>query len=131
MLPLLTFASGLVAGIVGLRVLKNVKPTAGIKAASAGLDRAEAGLRQATVSGLTAIERSSAALRERLTPAEVVAGTDDVVAEAEPTPPAEATPAARPRRRTRTAAKPETDDAPAPRGKKRAAKPPADPEPSA
>lgn len=76
MLPLLTFASGLVAGIVGIRLLKNVKAPENLKAAAGtiggkarhGLDQAQTGLRQATVSGLSAIEKSSATLRARLTP---------------------------------------------------------------
>lgn len=78
MFPLLTFASGLLAGIVGVRVLKSVKVPAGMGAATAtqlgtigdkarhGLDKAQTGLRQASVSGLTAVEKSSASLREKL-----------------------------------------------------------------
>lgn len=76
MLPLLTFASGLVAGIVGVRLLKNVKAPESLKATAGsvggkarhGLDQAQSSLRQATVSSLTAIERSSASLRAKLTP---------------------------------------------------------------
>lgn len=76
MLPLLTFASGLVAGIVGIRLLKTVKTPENLKTAAGtigdkarhGLDQAQSGLRQATVSGLTAIEKSSATLRARLSP---------------------------------------------------------------
>ncbi len=80
MLRLLTFASGLVAGIVGVGLIKKtVKISAASAAASPGetfgdkarhgLDRAQSGLRQATVSGLTTIEKSTAHLREKLTAA--------------------------------------------------------------
>lgn len=77
MLPLLTFASGLVAGIVGIRMLKAARTpdrlrsaghTLGDKARH-GLDQAQAGLRGAAVSGLTAIEKTSASLRGKLEPA--------------------------------------------------------------
>ncbi|MDO8607413.1 MAG: hypothetical protein Q7R40_12825 [Phaeospirillum sp.] len=70
--PLLTFASGLVAGIVGIRLLKKAPPLEleGIGGkARQGLTQAQASLRDATVSGLTAIETSSANLRAKLTPA--------------------------------------------------------------
>jgi len=74
MLPLLTFASGLVAGIVGVKLLKKVKApdslgNFGDKARS-GLDKAQAGLRDATVTSLSAIEKSTASLRAKLTPEE-------------------------------------------------------------
>lgn len=81
MLPLLTFASGLVAGIVGVRLLKTAKTPASLDGigdkARQGLDKAQNSLRQATVSGLTSIEKSSASLREKLTapPAEPAAET--------------------------------------------------------
>lgn len=76
MLPLLTFASGLVAGIVGIRLLKTVKAPENLKAATGtigdkarhGIEQAQSGLRQATMSGLTAIEKSSASLRAKLAP---------------------------------------------------------------
>lgn len=85
MLPLLTFASGLLAGVVGVRLLKSVKTPEGVKTATAaiggkarhGLDQAQTGLRQATVSGLTAIERSSASLRARLTPEPAVPAAEE------------------------------------------------------
>ncbi|MCR6629146.1 MAG: hypothetical protein NVV74_03310 [Magnetospirillum sp.] len=74
MLPLLTFASGLVAGIVGVRLLKTVTAPEGLKAATGslgdkarqGLDQAQSGLRSAALSSLTAIEKSSASLRGKL-----------------------------------------------------------------
>ncbi|MFA6022392.1 MAG: hypothetical protein WC722_19205 [Rhodospirillales bacterium] len=74
MLPLLTFASGLLAGIVGVKLLKKVKApdslgNFGDKARS-GLDKAQAGLRDATVTSLSAIEKSTASLRAKLTPEE-------------------------------------------------------------
>lgn len=69
MLPLLTFASGLVAGIVGLRLLKSVKAPENLRStATARLETIGDKARQATVSGLTAIEKSSAGLRTKLTP---------------------------------------------------------------
>lgn len=73
--PLLTFASGLVAGIVGVRLLKKATPPTAAQLeglggkARQGLAQAQAGLRDATVSGLSAIEKSSANLRARLAPA--------------------------------------------------------------
>lgn len=100
--PLLTFASGLLAGIVGVRLLNKTAPqvAAAVRAgdlggkARQGLTQAQSGLRDATVSGLAAIEKSSASLRARLTPAQ---------AEAE----AEAAPAtpAKPRRARKAPAK--------------------------
>lgn len=73
--PLLTFASGLVAGILGVRLLKKAAPPAAAQLdgiggkARQGLAQAQAGLRDATVSGLSAIEKSSANLRAKLAPA--------------------------------------------------------------
>lgn len=98
--PLLTFASGLLAGIVGVRLLNKTAPqvAAAVRAgdlggkARQGLTQAQSGLRDATVSGLAAIEKSSASLRARLTPAQ---------AEAEAAP---ATPA-KPRRARKAPAK--------------------------
>jgi hypothetical protein len=73
MLPLLTFASGLIAGIVGVRLVKSVTAPSGPRAAATARlgtigGKAQTGLRQATVSGLTVIEKSSANLRAKLTP---------------------------------------------------------------
>ncbi|CCG42440.1 hypothetical protein [Magnetospirillum molischianum] len=72
--PVLLFATGLVTGIVGVRALKNSgKGKDALESLSGktrhGLDQAKSGLRDATVSGLTAIEKSSASLRGKLTPA--------------------------------------------------------------
>ena len=87
MLPLLTFASGIVAGIVGVKLLKNAKTPQSLHdlgdKARGGLDKAGAGLRDVTVSGLSAIEKSTAGLRARLVPAEA---ETEVVAEPAPKP---------------------------------------------
>lgn len=104
--PLLTFASGLLAGIVGVRLLNKTAPqvAAAVRAgdlggkARQGLTQAQSGLRHATVSGLAAIEKSSASLRARLTPAQAEAEAE---AEAEAAP---ATPA-KPRRARKAPAK--------------------------
>lgn len=90
MLPFLTFASGIIAGIVGVKLLKNVKtPEAlgnvGDKARS-GLDKAQAGLRDATVSSLSVIEKSSASLRAKLAPEEPAAPEPTPVAVAKAAP---------------------------------------------
>lgn len=114
MLPLLTFASGIVAGIVGVKLLKNAKTPQSLHdlgdKARGGLDKAGAGLRDVTVSGLSAIEKSTAGLRARLVPAEAEA---EVVAEA-PKPKkrtaakkTDAAAPAKPRRRTAKKAEPE------------------------
>ena len=76
MLPFLTFATGLLAGIAGVRLLKSAKfdaiPTPSAadlgKTAREGFDRARTGLREAAVSGLTTVEKTSAGLREKLAP---------------------------------------------------------------
>lgn len=115
MLPLLTFASGIVAGIVGVKLLKNAKTPQSLHdlgdKARGGLDKAGAGLRDVTVSGLSALEKSTAGLRARLTPAEAEA---EVVAEPAPKPKrrtaakkADTTAPAKPRRRTTKKAEPE------------------------
>ncbi len=82
MFPLLTFATGLVVGIAGVRLLKSTKldaiPTPSAedlgKTAREGFDRARSGLRDAAVSGLTAVEKTSAGLREKLSPEPPPAG---------------------------------------------------------
>lgn len=82
MLPVLTFAAGVLAGAIGVKMLKQAKQSDALRAAAAvrletvgdkareGLGKAQCGLRQAAVSGLSAVEKSSASLRARLTPAE-------------------------------------------------------------
>ncbi|WP_205762401.1 hypothetical protein [Magnetospirillum aberrantis] len=111
MLPLLTFASGLVAGIVGVRIAKSVKAPESLRSAAStvgdkarqGLDQAQSGLRGAAVTSLSAIEKSSASLRQKLTPAE----TETAPAEATVEKAAAAKPARkRPAPRKKTAAKP-------------------------
>lgn len=97
MLPFLTFASGIVAGIVGVKLLKQVKTpdslgSLGDKARS-GLDKAGAGLRDATVAGLAAVEKSTASLRTKLTPAEAEAAA--AAPEVAPAAPAAAVPVAK------------------------------------
>jgi len=71
--PVLLFATGLVTGIIGVRALKNSKGKDQLTALGDktrhGLDQAKSGLRDATVSSLAAIEKSSANLRGKLTPA--------------------------------------------------------------
>lgn len=105
MLPLLTFASGLVAGIVGLRLLKSVKAPENLRStATARLETIGDKARQATVSGLTAIEKSSAGLRTKLTPvaAEPALEPDAVVEAQAPVqakPPVKAKPARKPARK--------------------------------
>lgn len=72
MLPFLTFAGGIVAGIVGVKLLKQVKTPESLESlgdkARSGLDKAGAGLRDVTVSGLSAIEKSTAKMRGKLSP---------------------------------------------------------------
>ena len=87
MLPLLTFASGVIAGAIGVRMVKNAKAKADptiadlratnlkatdVKAAAReGAGKAQTAVREAAVTGLLAIERTSAGLRSRLaTPVE-------------------------------------------------------------
>lgn len=80
MLPLFTFASGIMAGVVGVHLLKKAKAPAAIKSmagkARSGLDRAGEELREATLSGLNVVDKSSATLRARLT-GEVTAAADE------------------------------------------------------
>lgn len=70
MLPVLTFAAGLIVGAAGYRALKKSKSSVNLRAAGDaardGLGKAQSGLRQAAVSGLSAVERSSANLRVKL-----------------------------------------------------------------
>lgn len=85
MFPLLTFASGLVAGVLGVRLLKAAKnPVRGGDSSAdfatapladsplaertrQGFSKARDDLRRTTVSGLESLEKSSAALRDKLT----------------------------------------------------------------
>ncbi|MBB4199308.1 hypothetical protein CCR94_21365 [Rhodoblastus sphagnicola] len=67
---LLTFAAGIVVGAVGVKALKKAEAPAKLTnlahKARGGLDKAGEGLRDATVSGLSAVEKSSAGLRAKL-----------------------------------------------------------------
>ncbi|CAA7622436.1 hypothetical protein [Magnetospirillum sp. SS-4] len=105
--PLLTFASGLLAGIVGVRLLNKTAAPAAARLeglggkARQGLGQAQAGLREATISGLAAIEKSSAGLRARLTPTMVSA-----VAETEAAPVKAPAKPRRPRKAPAKATKP-------------------------
>ncbi|NUB16016.1 hypothetical protein GAY28_27750 [Azospirillum brasilense] len=95
MLPLLTFASGVIAGAIGVRMVKNAKAKADPKiadlksidvkaAAREGSGKAQTAVREAAVTGLLAIERTSAGLRSRpATPVEE-APVGAAPAEAEP-----------------------------------------------
>lgn len=106
MLPVLTFAAGVLAGVIGVKMLKKAKQSDALRAAAAtrletvgdrareGLDKAQSGLRQAAVSGLSAVEKSSASLRAKLTPAEepaaeTAAPTEDAAPVEEAAAPAE------------------------------------------
>ncbi len=110
MLPLLTFASGVIAGALGVRMVKNAKADPRIAdlkavdvkaAAREGAGKAQTAVREAAVTGLLAIERTSAGLRSCLAtpveeapvaaaPAEAEPVKDDVAepVKTEPTPPA-------------------------------------------
>lgn len=68
MLPVLMFASGLIAGAVGVSLLKKAKPPAAPNLHQLG-QRTRDGLRDATVTSLTAIETRASSLRAKLTPA--------------------------------------------------------------
>lgn len=100
MLPLLTFASGLIAGAIGVRMMKTAKAKADpriadlratalgavdVKAAAReGAGKAQTAVREAAVSGLLAIERTSAGLRSRLATPAGEAPVEAAPAEAEP-----------------------------------------------
>jgi hypothetical protein len=70
MVPLLPFAVGLLAGVVGVKALKKAKTPEALgtlsQGARDGVERASSGLKDAAVSGLSALERSSASLRAKL-----------------------------------------------------------------
>lgn len=59
MLPLLPFAAGIATGALAIKLWRN-------QTTRAGIDKAQDKLRQATVSGLEAIEHSSAKVRAKL-----------------------------------------------------------------
>jgi hypothetical protein len=91
MLPVLTFVAGIAAGALGVQMLKKSKAPAKLTdlahKARSGFDKAGEDLRDVTVSGLSAVEKSSANLRAKLVgepEPNAAAPTDDsIVAEAE------------------------------------------------
>lgn len=66
MLPLVPFALGLLSGAAAVGLLRSDRSKAGFDKAKAGLGAARAQLRGAALSGLSAIEASSARARDRL-----------------------------------------------------------------
>lgn len=66
MLPLIPFAAGILTGAVALRLLRSNKARTGLDKARSGLGQAQEKLRGAAISGLSAIETTSARTRERL-----------------------------------------------------------------
>ena len=80
MFHLLPFAVGLLAGAAAVRLIRDDKTRD-------GLEKAQERLREATVSSLSAIEQSSARLRDRL-----VSAPDAVEPAAEPGPAPESAP---------------------------------------
>ena len=67
MFPLLPLISGIVIGAVGARLLKNNQSVESLCASTrAELEKAELSLRQATISGLEAIRKTSGSLQDKL-----------------------------------------------------------------
>lgn len=67
MLPLIPLISGIVIGAVGVRLLKNNQSAESLCASTrAGLEKAESGLRRATISSLEAIKKTSESLQNKL-----------------------------------------------------------------
>ena len=77
MFPLIPFAVGILTGVAAVKLVRNEK-------AKKGLESAQERLQSATVSGLAAIEQSSARLRHRLEASVEDAGEEDAVVEAKP-----------------------------------------------
>ncbi len=99
MLPLLPFVAGLAAGAVVVKLWRNDKTTQ-------TLENAKASIRKATVKGLSRIESSSAAMRDKLAVVEPVTSETPVVepvASETPVVAAPATKTARPRKAVGTA----------------------------
>lgn len=98
MLPLLPFALGLLTGATAIRLLKSDSARSGLDKAKSGLGKAQDHLRDAAVSGLAAIEHSSARARDRLSgrPEAAAAAATPAV---EPAAEAAAKPAPKPRRK--------------------------------
>ena len=113
--PLLTFTAGILAGLTAVRMIKDKDTRTSLRAAHkeldkathevaektrAGIDSAQSALRNAAIASLSAVERSSASLRTRLTPAEA-AVAEETSAETTPT-----APTPKPRRAPRRKAAP-------------------------
>ncbi|NYZ13657.1 hypothetical protein HL658_13975 [Azospirillum sp. RWY-5-1] len=95
MFPLITFFTGVIAGAVGVRLVKNAVVSrdrtaavrdgvAGVGATvQAGAGKAQTAVREATITSLLAIERTSADLRSRLIVAPADTPADPAQAPAE------------------------------------------------
>ncbi|NEW89749.1 hypothetical protein DU475_21115 [Rhodopseudomonas sp. WA056] len=96
MLPLLRFATGVLVGVIGVQLLKQAKAPEAVKSfaqkARSGLDKAGEELREATVSGLSAVEKSSAALRTKLSGESAAQEAGPAAADAAPAATATASP---------------------------------------
>lgn len=89
--PLLMFSAGILAGVTAVRLLKGEGARRGVEAAekfahdtvvagrektASGLEAAQEKLRGAAIAGLESVEKSSARLRTKLTPASEVASVE-------------------------------------------------------
>lgn len=89
--PLMTFSAGIMAGVAVVRLLKNDRARRSVAAAEtiardavsagrektvSGFETAQTKLRNAAIAGLESVEKSSARLRTKLTPASEVAGVE-------------------------------------------------------
>ena len=72
--PLFTLAAGLTVGVMGVRLAKSASARKALQSTAAtggetvriGLNQARSGVRDATISGLETIEKTSSALRRKL-----------------------------------------------------------------
>lgn len=99
MFQLIPFALGIVSGAIAVRVARSGKAREGLAIACDGLQKTRSSLRNATVSGLEALEQGSAKVREKLS-----APADEVPTNDTPAVTAPAAAAAKPRRRSVSAA---------------------------
>ena len=100
--PFLTLAAGVAFGVIGVRLVKSAKPqvllqssaSSGIQAVRSSLAQTQSGARSAAVSGLSGIEKASAALRQKLGSTSNAASTFEPtsVSELTPTPASEPVP---------------------------------------
>lgn len=89
--PLLMFSAGILAGVTAVRLLKGEGARSGVEAVekfardtvatgrektASGLEAAQEKLRGAAIAGLESVEKSSARLRTKLTPASEVANVE-------------------------------------------------------